>query len=154
MKINEIIVETIGEGKVYGWINPQGQEFQTDTYDARHHNDVLKYLIATKTPGTEHWKDNVPAENYIPGTPEFDYISQALADGWIRIGAKDHEFIFAQFMPVIKRRPLNYLLRIILKFKPSIITIDLMDDKGRSFMSKQFDNPRQAIAWIRKETGI
>lgn len=157
MRINEIIVETISDGQVYGWIDPHGQEYQTDTYDARHHNDILKYLVSTNTPGTEHWKHDAPPEYIFRGGPEYDYISQALSDGWIRIGAVDHEYVFAQLIPGVKRRPLNYLLRIILKFKPPITTIDIMTKDGRAqgrAMSKEFDNPRQAIAWIRNETGL
>lgn len=154
MKIKEIITETIAEGSVYGWIDPHGQEFQTEeTTNLRHHNNVLKFLKSRGILGTEHWDD---VRRMYPGTSsdEIDYISQALRDGWVRIGAIDHEFVFAQFSHKIANRPLNYLLRIILKFKPQNTVIDLMDDDGRPWNSKDFTNPRQAIAWIRKETGI
>ena len=150
MKLIEIITETISEGKVYGWIDPHGQEFQTDpTSDRSHHNAVLQHLKARGIPGTEHWDDRQSAVSGLN-----DYMSQALADGWIRIGAMDHSFVFAQFSPKVERRPLNYLLRIILKFKPPTITLDLMDDDGRKFQGVDFTSPRKAIAWIRSETGL
>ena len=152
MKINEIIVETISEGRVYGWIDPHGQEFQTDaSNNLAHHNAVLKDLKSRKIPGTEHWNDN--RMTTIEGVA-VDYVSQALADGWIRIGAIAGSFVFAQFSPKARRRPLSYLVRIILKFKPPRVTLDLMDDDGRPWNSKDFESSRQAIAWVRKETGI
>lgn len=152
MKIKEIIVETISEGRVYGWIDPHGQEFQTqETNDLRHHNDVLRNLKAKGIAGTEHWNDD--RLTTIEGVA-VEYVSQALADGWIRIGAMAGSFVFAQFSPKAERRPLNYLLRIILKFKPPRVTLDLMDDNGKRYKEADFNSPRKAIAWIRKETGV
>lgn len=155
MKITEIISETIGEGKVYGWIDPYGQEFQTDaTNDRAHHNAVLQHLKSRGIPGTEHWAEPLDPMDHYPGKEEIDYITQALADGWIRIGAMDREFVFAQFSLKVEKRPLNYLLRIILKFKPSHITIDLMSEDGHKFEGADFNNPQKAIAWIRSEVGL
>ena len=149
MKLIEIIAETIAEGRVYGWIDPHGQEFQTDaSNDRAHHNLVLDHLKSRGIPGTEHWKEETH------DGMDVDYVSQAIADGWIRIGAMDHAFVFAQFSPKIKNRPLNYLLQIIKKFKPSQITLDLMDDDGYRYESADFTNPRKAIAWIRNEAGL
>lgn len=140
MKINEIISETIEQGKVYGWIDPHGQEFQTDGDSKRHHINVLVDLKSRGIAGTEHWNDN-------------SYMSQALADGWIRIGAEDNNYVFAQLSQEVANRPLNYLLRIILKFKPKDVTIDIMDNNGERWLSDNFDSYRRAIAWIKTETG-
>ena len=153
MKINEIIVETINEGQVYGWIDPHGQEFATDgRNDRAHHNDVLVFLKSRGIPGTENWEDQVARP---PGTGLPMYISQAIADGWIRIGARDGEFVFAQLRNNVNSRPLNYLLRIILKFQPPQITIDMMDEDGQGrYTSGDFNSPRKAISWIRNEAGL
>ncbi len=153
MKINEIITETISEGRVYGWIDPHGQEFQTDdSNDRAHHNLVLDDLKRRGIPGTEHWTNSEDQEDN--ENVDYDIVSQAIADGWIRIGAIDHELVFAQFSPKIKSRPLSYLLHIIKKFRPRQITLDLMNDEGQRYESADFKSPRKAIAWIRRETGI
>ena len=148
MKIIEIITETISEGRVYGWISPTGEEFQTEeTNDMRFHNNVLVNLKAKGVAGTEHW------DNRQGGIGDnVDYISQAIEDGWIRIGAIDHSWVFAQFSHKVATRPLNYLLRIIFKFRPNLITIDLMVGNG-DYNSMEFDSSRKAIARIKRETG-
>ena len=158
MKINEIISETIQQGQVYGWIDPHGQEFNTDgANDRAHHNQVLIFLKQRGIPGTENWTNIRPAMyDKLDANPEqIDYISQALADGWIRLGARDHEFVFAQLRNDVASRPLNYLLHIIKQFKPPSITIDMMEEDGRRrYTQGLFDSPRKAISWIRNEAGL
>ncbi len=143
MKINEIMLETVAQGEVYGWIDAAGKEhsiYLLPRKTGTTHADVIEYLISQETLDWDIPLDYAALTN------------GALERGWIRVGAMDHEYVFAQLIPEkVSKKAMTYLFRIMVTFKPGHIALDLSYVRGNG-PGEQFDDYRKAIQFLRANT--